>query len=61
MPMLVVYGEESPPNNRIISSTLAECATKAKRAVIPNAMHTMHRQNPEAFNKAVLEFLATTK
>ena len=61
MPMLVVYGEESPPNNRIISSTLAECATAAKRAVIPNAMHTMHRQNPEAFNKAVLEFLSAVR
>jgi pimeloyl-ACP methyl ester carboxylesterase/quercetin dioxygenase-like cupin family protein len=61
MPTLVVNGEESPPNNRIISSTLAECATTAKRAVIANAMHTMHRQNPDAFNKAVLEFLATVK
>jgi pimeloyl-ACP methyl ester carboxylesterase/quercetin dioxygenase-like cupin family protein len=61
MPMLVVYGEGSPPNNRIISSTLAECATQAKRAVIPNAMQTMHRQNPEAFNKAVLEFLSNAK
>ena len=61
MPMLVVYGEESPPNNRIIASTLTECATNAKRAVIPNAMHTMHRQNPEAFNKAVQEFLGNGK
>jgi len=58
MPMLVVYGEESPPNNRIIASTLTECAMTAKRAVIPNATHTMHRQNPDAFNKAVLEFLS---
>jgi pimeloyl-ACP methyl ester carboxylesterase/quercetin dioxygenase-like cupin family protein len=61
MPMLVVYGEESPPNNRIIASTLAECATTAKRAVIPNATHTMHRQNPDAFNKAVLEFLSAAR
>jgi len=61
MPMLVVYGEESPPNNRIISGTLAECAANAKRGVIPTAMHAMHRQNPEAFNKAVLEFLAAAK
>ena len=61
MPMLVVYGEESPPNNRIIASTLAECAMKAKRAVIPNATHTMHRQNPDAFNKAVLEFLSAAR
>jgi pimeloyl-ACP methyl ester carboxylesterase/quercetin dioxygenase-like cupin family protein len=61
MPMLVVYGEESPPNNRIISSTLAECATAAKRAVIPHSMHAMHRQNPDAFNKSVLEFLTSAK
>jgi pimeloyl-ACP methyl ester carboxylesterase/quercetin dioxygenase-like cupin family protein len=61
MPMLVVYGEESAPNNRIIASTLAECATRAKRAVVPNAAHAMHRQNPEAFNKAVLEFLGAAR
>jgi pimeloyl-ACP methyl ester carboxylesterase len=59
-PMLVVNGKESPPNNRIISSTLAECAG-AKRAVIPNAGPNMHRQNPEEFNKAVLEFFAGAK
>jgi pimeloyl-ACP methyl ester carboxylesterase len=59
-PMIVINGQDSPPNNRIISSTLAECAG-AKRAVIPNAGPNMHRQNPEEFNKAVLEFFAGAK
>jgi pimeloyl-ACP methyl ester carboxylesterase/quercetin dioxygenase-like cupin family protein len=59
-PMLVMNGQDSPPNNRIISSTLAECAA-AKRAVIPNAGPNMCRQNPEEFNRAVLEFLGSVK
>jgi len=34
------------------------CLKGAKRAVIPNASHTMNVGNPQAFNSAVLVFVA---
>jgi pimeloyl-ACP methyl ester carboxylesterase len=61
VPLLVVQGEASAPNHRIISSTLAECVAGAKRAVIRQAGHEMHRENAAEFNKAVLEFLSSVK
>jgi pimeloyl-ACP methyl ester carboxylesterase len=61
VPLLVVQGEASAPNHRIISSTLTECVAGAKRVVITQAGHEMHRENAAEFNKAVLEFLNSVK
>jgi pimeloyl-ACP methyl ester carboxylesterase len=61
VPVLILQGEASPPNDRIISGTLAECVPGAKREVIPQATHWMHRENPAEFNKAVMEFLQSVK
>lgn len=61
VPLLVLSGEASAPNARITSATLAECVPGAKRVVVSMASHYMHRENAEAFNKALLNFLATVK
>jgi pimeloyl-ACP methyl ester carboxylesterase len=37
---------------------MRKCKDIPEPVVIPNAAHAMHRDNPAAFNAAVLSFLA---
>jgi pimeloyl-ACP methyl ester carboxylesterase len=40
---------------------LSSCLKSHTKVTIPNAAHVMNRANPEAFNAAILDFLAKTK
>ncbi len=58
-PTLLVQGEVSPPMFGLITDALARCLPHAERVTIPAASHSMHGQNPAAYNAAVLAFLDT--
>jgi esterase len=58
-PMLLVTGERSPPRYALMLAQLREANSNvADLVTIPNAAHAMNRENPTAFNAAVLDFLA---
>lgn len=58
VPVLLIEGERSPRMFGLITDELATALPAAERAVVPAASHGMHGQNPEAYNAAVLVFLA---
>jgi len=60
MPVLLIEGERSPRMFGLITDELASALPTAERAVVPDASHGMHGQNPEAYNAAVLAFLRAT-
>jgi esterase len=59
-PILMLTGETSPGRYGQMFRALRDCLPGSVGApiVIPNAAHGMHRDNPQAFNAAVLEFLS---
>lgn len=58
-PILLVTGLRSPKRYRLMLAEFARCNANVKHVVsVPDASHAMHRENPAAFNAAVLEFLA---
>ena len=58
-PILTLTGERSPKRYPQSFAAAQGCNAKVPAPiVIPNAAHAMNRDNPEAFNAAVLEFLA---
>jgi non-heme chloroperoxidase len=58
IPVLIVTGENTIRIHKLVNEELARLLPKAEQAVIPNAGHGSPRENPEAFNEAVLRFLA---
>lgn len=59
VPVLHVTGEKSPPIFGVMLDALQSCLTRQERRVtIPNAPHGMPRTHSQAFNAAVLGFLA---
>lgn len=59
-PVLLVNGDSSGPLfRRTIPATLHRLLQNSRRAVIANASHMMHEDNPAAFNDALLRFLRT--
>ncbi len=57
VPMLLLKGENSPKMFHLIVDRLAECAGNSRQATIPKASHSMPSNNPEAYNRVVLDFL----
>jgi len=57
-PVLLITGERSPRPYGVMLESLASCLKRHKKVTIPNASHAMNRANPQAFNAAVLAFLA---
>jgi non-heme chloroperoxidase len=57
-PALLLTGELSPQFFHEITDELERCLPNRGRAVIPRASHGMHNMNPQAYNEAVLAFLA---
>jgi len=55
---LFVVGAETTGVLPVISKVLADLVPNAELAVIPNAGHSMFRQQPKAFCEAVLPFLS---
>jgi pimeloyl-ACP methyl ester carboxylesterase len=57
-PTLLIGGAHSPAVFRRVLDRLEELVPRAERITIPAASHIMHEDNPDAFNAAVLSFLA---
>jgi esterase len=57
-PTLLMAGERSPASFHHILDGLETAITDARRVVIPNASHSSNLDNPHAFERAVLAFLA---
>lgn len=60
-PILLVTGEKSPCLYRMMHATLEQSLKNIQKTTISNASHGMHRENPDAFNAAVLDFLMKNK
>jgi pimeloyl-ACP methyl ester carboxylesterase len=56
MPVLLVRGADSPPMFGNMLAAVGKCIPSARTVTIPNAAHPMNRQNPAAFDAALLEF-----
>ena len=57
VPVLIVTGEHTISLHKFVNDELAHLLPKAERALIPRAGHGSARENPGAFNEAVLNFL----
>lgn len=57
-PTLLIAGERSPASFHRILDGLETALKDVRRAVIPNASHSSNLDNPRAFERAVLAFLA---
>jgi pimeloyl-ACP methyl ester carboxylesterase len=60
VPALVVVGADDKPFIAA-SDYMAKKIPNCKKVVIPNAGHAANMDQPEAFNKAVLEFLENVR
>jgi esterase len=57
-PILLVTGERSPKIYGEMTGAMRQCKPDIPAPlIVPNGTHLMHRDNPEFFNKAVLDFL----
>jgi non-heme chloroperoxidase len=56
-PTLLMRGERSPRMYYIINDELAGCIPNAEQALIHNAAHVLHAQNPQEHDRVVLGFL----
>jgi pimeloyl-ACP methyl ester carboxylesterase len=57
-PTLLMRGGLSPRMYYLINDELARCIPNAEQALIPNAAHVLHAQNPADHDRTVLAFLA---
>lgn len=58
IPVLILGGENTIRLHKFVNDELARLLPKAERATIPQAGHGSARENPQAFNEAVINFLA---
>lgn len=58
LPVLIITGENTIKIHKLVNEELARVLPKAEQAMIPGAGHGSARENPQAFNDAVLKFLA---
>jgi pimeloyl-ACP methyl ester carboxylesterase len=58
-PTMLMTAENSPKKYEFFYNEMRKCGHFESTIVIPKAAHGMHRQNPEAFNSAVLQFVST--
>src|SRR5437868_9793745 len=56
-PVMWVQSELGARVMHLVGDELAKCLPQIERVTIPNARHAMMRDNPAAFNQAVLAFL----
>jgi pimeloyl-ACP methyl ester carboxylesterase len=61
VPTLVIAGEKDAPDARANYDRWGREIRGAKKAVFPNAAHLVPIDQPEEFNRAVLEFLASLR
>jgi len=58
-PILLILGEYESANEQGIADLIEENVPGTQRAIIPGAYHLTSMENPEAFNQALLGFLAS--
>jgi pimeloyl-ACP methyl ester carboxylesterase len=58
MPVLIVVGARTSAAMRQIASLLLECLPDSRRAVLPDATHTIQFDAPETMARVVADFLA---
>jgi pimeloyl-ACP methyl ester carboxylesterase len=58
VPTLVVTGEHSNPFFAAVADAVTACVTGAVRETIPTTGHVVQRDNADAFNAALVGFLA---
>jgi pimeloyl-ACP methyl ester carboxylesterase len=58
MPVLIVEGEKTGKFSKVICSLLLGCLPNARKAVLPNAGHTIQYDAPETMARVVAWFLA---
>lgn len=58
IPTLIISGENTIKIHKLVTEELARLLPKAEQVIIPKAGHGSPRENPQAFNEAVLKFLA---
>jgi len=58
IPILFVYGENSPKFLYSISDLLMKVLPNCEKVIIPKASHLTHGENPIVYNQKVLEFLS---
>jgi pimeloyl-ACP methyl ester carboxylesterase len=56
-----VRGERTPQIFVKTNEAVGRCIPGSRAVVIPDAAHTMSYQNPRAFNREVLAFIAKQK
>jgi len=59
IPVLLLNGDKSPTRFGAILNVIEPCIKNRVRVTIPNASHGLNRENPAAFNSAVIQFLST--
>ena len=57
IPILIVTGENTIKMHKLVNAELARLLPNAEQATIPKAGHGSPRENPQAFNEAVMKFL----
>jgi pimeloyl-ACP methyl ester carboxylesterase len=60
-PLLVLVGELDQPNEIAAAAVFAQAVPHATTGTIPNATHLPSLEQPEAFNRTVLDFLQTRR
>jgi non-heme chloroperoxidase len=58
VPVLIVFGDRSPVGLQRMATAAANCIRGARLVKIRQATHWLHHDQAQAFNDAVLEFLA---
>ena len=61
VPVLIIMGENTTKIHKYVNAELGRVLPKAERATIPKAGHGSARENPRAFNEAVLAFLVNIR
>ena len=60
-PTLIIIGDREEENVTTISEILASNIRGAQKVIIPNTAHLANMEEPEIFNKIVLEFLKSAR
>lgn len=58
MPVLLVGSEKGPGWLKTVLDEAEKCFPSASRILIPKAAHQMNRDNPAAFDRALVEFIS---
>lgn len=61
IPVLIIIGQDDMQGSKNSSEYLARIAPKAQKVYLKNAGHFSNMETPQAFNKALMDFLSSVK